>query len=124
MFNIFKKADIVLAIILILLGTLATGYGLMFGNQGTKAVVTVDGQEYGTYDLSKDQTVKIIQNNHHNEITIKDGTVSMSFSDCQNQVCVHSGAIRNTSQVITCLPNHVMVQIQGEKEADFDAISN
>lgn len=123
MFNIIKKADIVLFILLVAMGLGLSWLSVSGSAQGQRAVVTVDGQLYGTYNLAEDQTIEIDQDGHINKITIKDAAVQMSYSDCKNQVCVKDGRISHTNQSIVCLPNKVMVEITGGEE-DYDAISN
>lgn len=123
MFKIIKKADIVLFVILVAVGLALSAWSFAAGDSGQKAVVTVDGKLYGTYSLAEDQTIEITQKNHLNKITIKNGAVQMSYSDCRNQVCVDDGRISRTNQSIVCLPNKVMVEITG-KEADLDAVAN
>lgn len=123
MFKIIKKADIFLFILLVALGLFLSAWSLFSGTSGQLAVVTVDGRLYGTYSLSEDRTIEIEQNHHINKITIKDGTVQMSYSTCKNQVCVKDGSISKTNQSLVCLPNKVMVEIKGGEE-DFDAVSN
>lgn len=119
-----KKADIILAIILILLGCFISYWAAFGSSAGDYVYITVDGKEFGTYSLSENREVVINQNNHTNKIIIKDGTVSMFFSDCANQVCVDTGSISKTTQSIVCLPNKVMVQIIGKGESQYDAVSN
>ena len=121
MLKILTKADIVLFICLISLGIALAGFSVAGDVTGEKAVVTVDGKLYGTYDLSKDQTVTIEQNGHTNEFSIKNGQVQMTRSTCKNHICIQEGAISHTSQRIVCLPNRVMIEIQGGGE--FDAVS-
>ncbi len=123
MFNIIKKADIALFIVLILMGLGLSWWSVVSGTEGQKVVVTVDGKTYGTYSLLEDQTVEIRQSGHLNKITIKKQTVQMSYSDCKNQVCVKDGKISRTNHSLVCLPNKVMVEITGGEE-EFDAISN
>ena len=123
MFKIIKKADIVLFVILILIGLGLSWWSAASAVYGQKAVITVDGQLYGTYRLDENQTIEVRQDGHLNKITIKDATVQMSYSDCKNQVCVKDGKISRTNQSIVCLPNKVMVEITGGEE-DYDAISN
>lgn len=122
-----KKADIVLFILILIFGVAVSWWSLTANTVGDKAIVTVDGQLYGTYSLSEDQTIEVVQENGHiNHITIKDGMVSMSFSDCKNQVCVNTGAISQTRDSIVCLPNKVMIEIQGPKGSeggDVDVIT-
>ncbi len=122
-----KKADIVLFILILLFGLAVSWWSLTTNTGGDKAIVTVDGQLYGTYSLAQDQTIEVVQDTGHtNHITIKDGVVSMTFSTCKNQVCVDTGAISETKDSIVCLPNKVMIEIQGSKGSeggDVDVIT-
>ena len=109
-----KKADIVLFILILVFGLAVSWWSLTTNTGGDKASVTVDGELYGTYSLAQDQTIEVAQKDGHtNHITIKDGTVSMAYSTCKNQVCVNAGAISETRDSIVCLPNKVMIEIQG-----------
>lgn len=119
-----KKADIFLGIILVIIGGILSYFSAFGSNEGDTVYITVDGIEFGTYALYENREVAVKKNSHLNEITIKDGSVSMVFSDCANQVCVNTGLISKTNQTIVCLPNKVMVQILGKGEAEYDAISN
>ena len=123
MSHIIKKADIVLFFILLAFGIGLSVLSYAGASTGEKAVVTVDGELYGTYSLSEDREIEIKQDDAINKITIKDGSVQMSYSTCKNQVCVKDGAINKTNQSIVCLPNKVMVQITGGEE-EFDAVTN
>ena len=123
MFKIIKKADIVLFCVLLVLGLALSTASLLAGTSGQKVQIEVGGKAYGIYALAENQTIEINENGHLNKITIKDGTVQMSYSDCKNQICVNDGAISMTNQSIVCLPNKVLVEITGGKE-DFDAVSN
>ena len=46
--------------------------------------ITVDGKEYGTYSLEKDQTIKI---NDTNVCEIKDGQARMISAQCPDHLC-------------------------------------
>lgn len=117
-----RKADIILAIFLAAAG-LAVSYAFSMGEEtGQMAVIYADGKQYASYSLSEDRVAAIDQNGHTNKITIKGGQVSMTFSDCANQNCVQQGKISNPSQSIICLPNKVVVEIQGGDE-EFDAVA-
>lgn len=116
--TIFKKADIILAVILLVLGL-----GSMFllkGEQGGRVRVSVDGKEYGEYSLSKDQTVRIEALGGYNVMEIKNGKVSVTDADCLNHDCMGFAPIGSEGQIILCLPHHLSVQIIG-KEAETDA---
>ena len=109
----FKKADIILACALILIG-LAISYIFSFGqSEGDLVEITCNGKFFGSYPLDEDREISIDRNDHINKVTINNGTVSMSFSDCQGQDCVHQGAISQTGESIICLPNKVVLEISG-----------
>lgn len=115
------KADIILAAVLIVIG-LALSYAFFTGGEtGHTVYITVDGKEYADYPLNEDRTVTIERGDHINKITIKDGQVSMTFSDCSGQDCIHQGKISQTSQSITCLPNRVVIEIRGD-DSEYDAV--
>lgn len=123
MFKIVKKADIVLFIILIVLGLGLSWLSIAGSVTGQKAVVTVSGKVYGSYDLSRNQSVTIKHKGHTNKFSIKDGYVQMTYSDCKNQICVKKGRINETNQSIVCLPNKIVITIEGGDDK-YDAISN
>lgn len=109
-----KKADIALFFIILILGLAASWFSVAGSTAGSKVIITVDGEIFGTYDINENQTIEVKQNGHINNITIKDGFVSMTYSDCNNQVCVHTGAIKESKDSIVCLPNKVMVEVSSE----------
>ena len=108
-----KKADIFLFIAIVVLGSLISWWSLAGSVTGEKVLITADGRDYGIYSLSQDQTIDVTLDGHTNHITIKDGTVSMTYSTCKNQVCVNTGAISHTKDAIVCLPNKVVAEITG-----------
>lgn len=126
MFKIIRKADIILFAVL-----LAFGLGMLYFSiraasvRGSEVVISVDGQEYGRYPLDKDNVVEIVNGDRHNTVTIKDGGVSMSYSTCQNQICVNEGVVTTPGQLIVCLPNYVIIEIEGGEDSDeaVDAIA-
>lgn len=119
-----KKADIALFFIILIFGLAISWLSLNSNTDGDKVVVSVANKVYGIYDINEDQTIKVSQEGHQNNITIKDGVVSMTYSDCKNQVCVETNSISQTKDSIVCLPNKVMVEIVSENQGgDIDVIS-
>lgn len=118
-----KKADIILFLIILIFGFAVTWWSLSGSTDGQYVRITIAGESYGTYSLDQDQEIDIIQDGHHNHITIKNGEVSMTFSDCKNQVCVNTGAISQTKDTIVCLPNKVLIEIQSQQGGNVDVIT-
>ena len=122
MFRIIKKADIILFICLILIGGALSYLAFSGSSTGDLVVVKVNGEVYGKYSLTKDRTITVNRDGHMNKITIKGGKVQVSKSNCKNQVCVKQGSIYTTHQNIVCIPNRVVVSIEG-KGGEYDVIS-
>jgi Uncharacterized protein conserved in bacteria len=122
LFRIIKKADIILFICLILIGGALSYLAFSGSSTGDLVVVKVNGEIYGKYSLSKDRTITVNRNGHMNKITIKGGKVQVSKSSCKNQICVKQGSISTTHQSIVCIPNRVVVSIEG-KDGEYDVIS-
>ena len=108
-----KKADIILLIVILAVGIPMSVLSLTAGTGGDKVKISTDGQVYGIYPLNEDCEIDVTEDGHTNHITIKDGQVSMTFSDCRNQICVESGAISQTKDTIVCLPNKIVIEITG-----------
>lgn len=58
---------------------------------------------------------------YSNVITVENGQVCISASDCPGQDCVHGGSISAVGRSIVCLPNGVEVRIV-EKSGDVDFV--
>ncbi|WP_373212061.1 NusG domain II-containing protein [Ruminococcus sp. 5_1_39BFAA] len=108
-----KKEMIFILGFLVLAGIL--WIGMSFARSGSHQTIriTVDGEEYGTYSLSKDQVIRI---NDTNVCEIKDGKVRMTEANCPDQLCIHQRAIDEGGGTIICLPNRIV--IEGEKGGD------
>ena len=83
------------------------------------AEVYLDGELYKTVPLAEN-TVFWITDQYSNEITVANGTVAFTASDCPGQDCVHSGSIRSTGRSLVCLPNRVEIRVvSGVGDVDF-----
>lgn len=118
-----KKADIVLLIVLVLVGLASAAYVAMSQTGGDTVIIEQNGDMYGKYSLFEDATITIEGKDSKNIVTISGGEVTMSESTCKNQVCVRHGAITAAGESIICLPNRVVVRIEG-KGGGYDAVSS
>ena len=82
-------------------------------------IITVDGQEVARVPLDQPQTVTVSQESGaENVIEITSEGAVMRSSTCENQLCVHMGAVtvdnwetRVNGAFIICLPNRVSVEL-------------
>lgn len=62
----------------------------------------------------------VVTGDYTNVITVADGQVSITASDCPGEDCVHSGAISTAGRSLVCLPNAVEVRVVGNSDdVDF-----
>ncbi len=125
--NIRKKETLIFAAILI---AALAAWGILYFNRTTKdygsVTITVDGKEYGTYTLDKDQKIKI---NDTNTLRIKDHEAKMIEANCPDHLCIHQSAIDERGGMIVCLPNEVIVEGKPSAAATssgdvLDAVAN
>lgn len=91
---------------------------------GAEAVISVNGEEYGTYSLAVEKEIAIEgAEGQENVIAISGGKVFMKSASCKNQICVRTGKISKAGQSIVCLPNRVTVTIRGGAETDYDSMT-
>lgn len=104
-----KKSDWILAAGVLLIVCLSGMF--LYGNRGggSSVVVRVDAEEYGRYDLGKDQIIEI---NGTNRLQITGGEASIIYGDCPDQICVRTAPVRHAHEVIVCMPNRVTVEVQ------------
>ncbi|HHV62586.1 MAG TPA: NusG domain II-containing protein [Firmicutes bacterium] len=120
-----KKGDrlllIAIAIAIILtfaIGQLATPRSGTGGDGASKPaiVIRVDGKIYRTIPLElKGRRTFTIRTRRggYELLEIQDGKVRIAESNCPEQVCVRTGWISRPGQSIICVPNRVMVYIDG-----------
>lgn len=121
-----KKADIILLILLVVIGVVSTVYVTASKSGGDTVLVEKNGELFGTYSLFEDKEIDVpaidtITTDLH--VSIKNGSVEVTESGCANQVCVKHSAISQTGESIICLPNRVVVKIEG-KGGGYDAVTN
>ena len=110
------KNDIIFIAALLLVLSLIGGCMLLFRKEGSTVKVTVNGQIYGTYSLDKNQTVEIKTENGYNILVIENGTARIEEASCPDGVCSSHRPIRFSNSSIICLPNKVVVSINGEEK--------
>ena len=72
-----------------------------------------------TLSLDTDTSFEIT-GKYTNVITVQDGNIAITSSDCPGEDCVHSGAISSTGRSIVCLPNEVEVRVvNAASDVDF-----
>ena len=120
-----KKNDIILIAVL-LAAALLTAVGMRIWQMNNtrdaaKVVVTIDGQVYGTYPLDEDRTERIeLPDGSYNILTISDGYADVTEASCPDQICVKHNHIKYSKESVVCLPNKVVVTVEGGEDSEID----
>ena len=105
----------ILLAVLILMGLAL----LLFGKKGDCAVVTVNGEEYGSFPLREETTVDIRTgegNERLNRLVIRDGKAFIETATCPDGICAAHHPISREGESIVCLPHRVIVTVEEEKQ--------
>ena len=116
----FRKGDWISISAVVLLAVLLSCFLFLQSCNRTQGVVEIylDGECVHTMPLGQDGTFTVA-GDYRNTITVQDGKVFVSESDCPTHDCVRSGAISKKGQVLICLPNRLEVRINGQSDVDI-----
>ncbi len=113
----FTPFDAIVIAVIVGLAVLAAVlfYGGKVGGDALTAVITHRGQEIERIDLDalhEDQTIEI-DGTYHLTITMTPDGIAVTKTDCPTQDCLHTGTIRRAGQTIVCLPEQVVISLEG-----------
>lgn len=117
-----KKADLKLILAICILCAVFFIWRGITQSMGKTVVIEVDGELWGTYSLSRNQTIQI---NDTNVLVIEDGEAYMTEASCPDGLCISQGHISVSGTMIVCLPNRVVVQVTDtdDNEDGLDAVT-
>ena len=114
--TLLRDAALIL-VLLLLAGALYFAFSAS-REEGACAVVIVEGEESGRYPLNKNGVCPL--NGGSNILVIENGYAYLSEADCPDKICVHMGKIHLNGQLIVCLPNAVIVTVEGGDDGGVD----
>ena len=50
----------------------------------------------------------------HNHIRVENETIAITAADCPDKICVQTGAISKSGEIIACLPHKLIIEIKSE----------
>ena len=115
-----KPMDALVVIIVVAFAVMAAAF--VYGkNRGETLTATVKhrGQVAAQVALSTltEEKKITIDGQYHLTVTLTKDGVSVTESDCPGQDCVHTGRITRAGQSIVCLPEQVVVTLEGKTSA-------
>lgn len=94
-------------------------FGANAANDAVRVVIKQDGEVIASLPADK-TTLYEIDGDYRNVIEIRDGEVSVAYTDCPDKSCQRMGSINSGGQAIVCAPNKVSVYIEGI-DSEIDA---
>ena len=115
------RTDIIVISLILLLSIAILLVTNLTRTEGGYAEVEIDGTVVGKYPLSVDAVYSL--NGGSNTLTIEDGFVYMSYSNCPDHTCENIGKAKYQGQTIVCLPNRLSITIVGDADDSVDFVS-
>lgn len=99
-------------------------YAHYWGDAGTATRVRIaaSGQPEIELPLDTSRRIEVHGPLGDSVVEIKNGRVRFVSSPCRGQQCVHTGWLAHAGELAACLPNGVVVSIEGAR-ARFDSIN-
>ena len=117
--KLVTKRDIAVLAVLVFFA-IALLLFLRFGlKDGRTALISVDGRDYMTVSLDKDDEITL---ENGVKIIVSDGKIGFAESDCPDLVCVHTGMLSKAGDVAACVPNKTVISVSGG-EASVDTLT-
>jgi hypothetical protein len=118
----FNRYDKILVVLLVLFNA---GLFYYFGtgfNKGDWVVIKVADKNVARFPLMADRVVQVQGPLGTTEVEINQGKARIIRSPCKLKVCIKSGYIQYADRLSACLPNKVVVRIEGESQRGLDAV--
>ncbi len=124
-----KKFEKIAIVSVLLISVVATGMmmGLKSKDQNENIVIMVGNKVEKRIPLNRNEskTYDFNFNNHIGQVEVKNGRVRMlpmSQEICPKSICSNTGWIETTYQSIVCLPNQIIVRIEGTNKQDKEIL--
>ena len=128
--KINKKLFLICVIIFLLFtGSVAAIFLMKNTDMSYKyANIYIDDKLYRTInldDVKEPYTIRVdCDDDNYNIIEVRHGSIGMIEATCPDGLCINMGFISNSVMPITCLPNHIVIQLTDDgsnSEADVVA---
>ena len=116
----FNRFDLLLSLFVVLAAAALALFFLSHAG-GEAGEVSIRDGDNAPYSLTLDAPRRVQLADGHITLVIERGGVYVEYADCPTQDCVSTGKITRTGESIVCLPNRVVVTLEGAGE--FDAVT-
>lgn len=116
--KLFRRADIFIIIAVLFLSFLLFIPNL-FHNDSLIASVYVDGEQTEEINLDKVEEAYAFSPKKGTVISVKKGAICFIEATCKDEICIGSGWLTSKGQTAACLPQKVVITINGTDKTDM-----
>jgi len=115
--------DLVIGLVILIAATILAVLSFSRTGQALTAQVVLDGEEIFSCCLSELEEPLLfpVGEDHSLVLELSSAGVRVAATQCPGEDCMHMGTISRAGEQIVCLPNRVVVLLQGKGTA-FDAV--
>ena len=111
-------------LVVLAIASLLILYAVYWGQSsyGNQASVFVAGKHWSNIDLYQNRTINVKGKLGVSQLKVEDGKIRFISSPCDTKRCIHSGWIKQSGEIVACVPNTVSVRILGP-DPRFDTMN-
>ena len=123
----FRKGDLIAAaVIAVICVALFLGLYVFNSNTGSYVQIEQNGAVIHIMPLDTNAVYNVETGGKvTNTVQVKNGSVSVTYADCPDQICVNHAAVNLSGESIICLPNEVVVSVveRDGRESGIDVVA-
>lgn len=114
-----KKFDVYLASAMLIIALVWFLFTNISVKSGDTLIVTKDNDTVGSYSLSEDGVYSVKDEDKTLLLfEIRNGSVNVLSASCPDKLCVHQKSISKNDELIVCLPNKIVLEINSYQKSD------
>ena len=114
-----KKFDVYLASAMLIIALVWFLFTNISVKSGDTLIVTKDNDTVGSYSLSEDGVYSVKDEDKTLLLfEIRNGSVNVLSASCPDKLCVHQKSISKNDELIVCLPNKIVLEINSNQKSD------
>lgn len=116
-----KKDYVVIGLAVLLIAGFSV-FSYFSRNSGERVIIRRDGETVEDVPLNRDGRYEIRDEDGEvtNIVVVEDGEAYMLEATCPDHLCLSMGKIDSDGETVVCLPNRVVVEIEGGEASEVD----
>ena len=115
--NRLRAADLIFIILMVMI-VLFMFYRGITADSGRYALVYFKNEQILNIDLAKNENFTVRGARCDLRISVNDGKLRILATECREKICMHRGDIFRAGEKIICVPNEIMIRIEGNTQTD------